>query len=529
MEVTHLQPPAIRLYGPVSETLRRRITRVLIGLILSGFCLVYGFFFALMAPYLIVWFVIPILILLALAIWALPNVISAPARSMEVLFFAFFMALIMWPNYLAISLPGLPWITMIRLTGFPMAFCLLICVSVSQRFREETADAFKSMPVGFKAFCAFLAIQFLSIAFSSNISNSFNKLIVFQVAWTSVFFVACHVFLKKGRVQRWAMIMWLMCVLVGVIGLYEHRLSAIPWAGHVPSFLKIEDEAVIRILSGQARAATGIHRVQSTFTTSLGLAEFIALGMPFVLFFLGKQHSFVVRALAGVSVPYLFYILLISQSRLGIIGFFLAVLLNILVWSVRTWKLNKNSLFAPALTFSYPLIFCGFIAATFLIGRLRTIVWGNGSHQYSNESRLTQYQEGFAKLLTHPHGYGIGQGAEALGVTNPAGVLTIDTYYVMIALEYGALGAIAYFTFIVGGIVYGAKNIQNITRLDLETEYIIPITISLINFFVIKSIFSNQDNHPVVFMMLGMLAALIHRAQQASSAEVAGLFRSPKI
>lgn len=142
---------------------------------------------------------------------------------------------------------------------------------------------------------------------------------------------------------------------------------------------------------------------------------------------------------------------------------------------------------------------------------------------------MTQYQEGFAKLLTHPHGYGIGQGAEALGVTNPAGVLTIDTYYVMIALEYGALGAIAYFTFIVGGIVYGAKNIQNITRLDLETEYIIPITISLINFFVIKSIFSNQDNHPVVFMMLGMLAALIHRAQQASSAEVAGLFRSPKI
>jgi hypothetical protein len=38
-----------------------------------------------------------------------------------------------------------------------------------------------------------------------------------------------------------------------------------------------------------------------------------------------------------------------------------------------------------------------------------------------------------------------------------------------------------------------------------------PLAIALTNFLVIKSVFSQQDNHPVVYMMLGAVVALCNR------------------
>src|SRR3546814_19590484 len=65
-------------------------------------------------------------------------------------------------------------------------------------------------------------------------------------------------------------------VLLTLVAVQEWRHGVVPWVGHVPSFLKIQDPVVQRVLEGSARAATGIHRIQATYTTSLGFAEFLA-------------------------------------------------------------------------------------------------------------------------------------------------------------------------------------------------------------------------------------------------------------
>jgi hypothetical protein len=43
--------------------------------------------------------------------------------------------------------------------------------------------------------------------------------------------------------------------------------------------------------------------------------------------------------------------------------------------------------------------------------------------------------------------------------------------------------------------------------------FLAPLALSLINFVVIKSVFSEPDNHPLVFMMLGAVSALMARAR----------------
>lgn len=507
------RPNVIKPYNTNARSNFRRFSPWIFLPIFCIFCVFYGFAFALTAPYLILHFSIPIVALSLVAIWALPDSSHAPTGPLQLLFFIFFVGLVVWPNYLALSLKGLPWITLIRLTGFPLLLLLLICVSTSEEFRSSVANTLKTTPLLWKFFVAFAILQLISIGLSSNITASINKFIIAQVSWTAVFFISCYVFLKRGRAEIWGILFCLATLLVAAVGAYESVLGRVPWAGHVPSFLKIEDEAVQRILGGSMRFAIGVHRVQSVFTTSLGLAECIALSVPFFLHLIAARYPLAIRIAAMASLPFLFYVVLLTDSRLGVVGFLIAFMLYILLWGAVRWKSHKSSIFGPAVVLAYPVLFCGFVASTLFVGRIRNEVWGTGAHQASNEGRIRQYQEGFEKIAHNPFGYGIGQGAETLGTRNGAGVLTIDTYYILIALEYGVLGFVLYYGAIISAIYYAGRHIvSGASTTDRDTSLLVPATISLTSFFVIKSIFSNQDNHPIAFMLMGMMAALCFRA-----------------
>jgi hypothetical protein len=357
----------------------------------------------------------------------------------------------------------------------------------------------------------FVGIQAISIAFSTQPVTSANKFVVAQIYWTLIFFVSCYVFRKPGRIERWIILLWLMAILLGVIGLREHMISRVPWAGHIPGFLKIEDESVLRILAGAARAATGIYRVQSTFTTSLGFAEYLALVTPFVIHYMVTSRIIGVKILASASLVLIFYMIYLTDSRLGVVGYFLSILFYLLAWGALRWKRTQGSLFGPAIVFAYPVIFTGFIVATFFVGRLRAMVWGTGAEQFSTESRMDQFRAGIPMVIKWPLGHGIGRGADTLGFTNLAGVLTIDTYYLLVALEYGVIGFILYYGMILLGIGQAARCGLHTSPDVRESEFLMPIAIAMGNFFVIKSIFSQEENHPLIFMLLGMTVALVYR------------------
>ena len=96
-------------YRPLSRSWFKHILG-LSGLML--FCLIYGFFFSVFVPTYFAFFMFPVMVLGLLVIWALPDINWAPTRTLEWLFYATFISLIVWPDYLAIALPGLPWITL---------------------------------------------------------------------------------------------------------------------------------------------------------------------------------------------------------------------------------------------------------------------------------------------------------------------------------------------------------------------------------------------------------------------------------
>lgn len=481
------------------------------------FCLIYGFAFAILAPYIVVPFAIPIILLLLLVIWAMPDA-ATPAKTLNSLFFAFFIGLIAWPNYLSISLPGLPWISIIRLTVFPMTLVLLYASSVSGEFRETLMRTMSSAPLLWKAVAVLACIETLSVLVSSNPFFSIGKLVVAQTEWTAIFFVSCYVFLKPGRATKWAACLWGLGIWVGAIGIWENRLGYVPWRNHIPSFFAIDPMAEA-FMAGQQRSALGIHRVQSTFTTSLGLSEFLALTLPFVVHFLRKSFRWWIRAAAALTIPVLVYVIVISQSRLGLVGSLVTILSFILIWAIRNRRLEPRNPFWTGIVAAYPVIFGAIVASTFLVGRIHARVWGNGPQQFSDQSRVEQYHLGIPKILTHPWGYGIGMGSEALGFADNGGFGTIDSYYILIGLEYGIVGFFIYYGMILLGLYEAGRYTLSSRPLKDESSLLIPIAVTLLNFVVVKSVFAQQDNHPIIFMILGMLVALVWRDRNQQKLE----------
>jgi hypothetical protein len=460
---------------------------------------------------------LPLVVLAVLVVWSLPDTEKAPTRLLTGLFFSFFILAFVWPDYLAIALPGQPWITVRRLLAAPMALCLLSCLSVSRGFREAVKKSLAAAPLVSKLLVTFALVQLFSVALSDELGLSFQKLIVAQLYWFLPFFVGCYIFQKDGQVGRWIAIFCLILVPLCLSGLIEWRQSLVPWARHIPSFLAVEDESVIRILDGSARASTGTYRVQSTFTTSLGFAEYLALTAPFLIHYAVMPFRPIVRIAALAALPALFFMIILTDSRLGVAGFLLASVVYIGVFAAIRWRHDRRSLFGPAVTLSSPLILASFLLATLFVRRLQRMVWGGGEHQASTEARAEQFQRGLELLMQNPLGYGIGRGADALNFRNGAGTLTIDTYYLLIALDYGVLGFFVYYSMIIGAAWVALKRLLSVKPLDREQLYLVPIFIALIIFIVIKSVFSQDANHPLVFMLMAMTLGLLAR-DQASKA-----------
>lgn len=509
-----LSQPAI-LPGWEASPNRNKWKRALI-LSLLLFCFFYGAAFSLLAPYVLVPFAVPIIVLLFMVVWSLPELQSVPTGAMTVMFFAYLVVLVLWPNYLAVALPGLPWITLARLTSFPMAVLFLICLSGSQDFREKIAFAISGTPLVWKLLLIFVFIQTYSILLSKSVSTSVDKYVEYQVTWTTVFFASSYLFLRPKVIEKTALLLWAMGVVVGAIGLWEFRLKHVVWADHIPSFLKINDPYIARFLAGIFRDGSGQYRIQSTFSTSLGFGEYIALILPFVLHFAVTTRRLATRIAAASSALFLIGMAILSGTRLAAVGCLLTLLLYLLLIAMRRWQTRPDSLLGPAVALGYPAIFAAGVASTFFVGRVRHLVFGDGSQQGSTDDRIAQYKLGFPMVVHNPIGHGVGMGGDTLGYA-PFGTMSIDTYYMCIALEYGVLGFFVYYSMFVIAIYQAGKQaLFKSVGEDGEVAFLAPLAMALMNFIVIKSVFSQQDNHPLVFMMLGMIAALLARTRVRS-------------
>lgn len=496
----------------------KRFTRKRIYLSVGIFAFFYGFFFALTTIYLLVQLVMPLVMLALLVIWLLPETGRAPIKLIEQLFFAFIFVLLFWPDYMAVDIPPLPWLTAMRIVVTPLALALLLGLSQSSQFRKDLGRVHVAAPAIGRLVLAFGFLAVFSTVFSEEPFWTLNKSSIALLYWVMIFYIAAYVFSKDGRLQTFFTLVWLLCAVISVVAAIEFSMGQVPWANHIPNFLKIEDPAVIRSLAGSTRAYVGIHRVQSKFTTPLGLAEFLSCATPIVLYFVTFGKNVAVRMLAGLTLPLILFAILYTDARLGMVGFFSSLLLFALFWGTLRWKFDRNSLLGPSTVLAFPAIGLTFFVASFFIGRLRNLVWGTGAQTSSNDARVEQMTMGIPKIIHQPWGYGMGRSGAELGFVAPSGQLTVDNYFLTVALDFGILGLAIFLAMFLTAIWKCSRALLVHKTVDADFLMTGPIIICMANFLIIKSVFSQIETHPFFFAVLGAAVALIYRLRQTADA-----------
>ena len=421
----------------------RKVGHLLVPLVLALACFIYGFFFALTAPYLIVPFATPVLVLGLLAIWALPEVDKAPVKTLELLFSSGLIGLILWPNYLALSLPGLPWITAVRLTIFPAAFVLLLCLSSSKRFRKHLAEAADGVPLVFPLLILMAANSFLSLPISHHVGASLNKIIVDQFTWSGMLLTGLYLFRIPRRSERYMSCLLLLVLPMALLAFVEFEEQHVLWLEHVPSFLKVPDPAAQLSLANQTRGITGQYRSKATFPTGLGLAEYISLMTPFALHWAAGRYPLGRRLIGVALLPVIYIVVRMTDSRLGILGYLISTVSYVLIWGLVRFRRRINDLTAAIIVYAYPAAFIGVMAASLFVHKIHVLIFGGGSTAGSNAARQEQFRAAMPAFLRNPIGYGAAQSGAHMGY-GAGDFFAIDSYWIVLSLDYGALGMVLY-------------------------------------------------------------------------------------
>ncbi|MGJ3628320.1 hypothetical protein AB5I41_17620 [Sphingomonas sp. MMS24-JH45] len=95
-----------------------------------------------------------------------------------------------------------------------------------------------------------------------------------------------------------------------------------------------------------------------------------------------------VRVAAVATLPLLFVVVRLTDARLGMVGLLLTILLFALAIAIRRWRAHRDSPFAALVVAAYPAMFVAFVAATFVVGRLRKLTSaGNGARRRGAATR----------------------------------------------------------------------------------------------------------------------------------------------
>ncbi len=488
-----------------------RRVRPVATLLLLAYCGLTGAAVALFPPQLYVMLAIPIFIGVGVILWLLPDVDHVAEPAMATLFVSFIAANCIWPNYIALDLPGLPWINPPRVIVFALLALAIYGFSTSSRMRGEVADSLRAVPWLSAAFWFFTAMTLLTLPLSDEIFFSINKWVNNQIFWTFFFLLAAWLCVYPGVLARVSRVTIWSAILVALESIYEYRIQRVPWVDSIPSFLKIDEGFLTHVLSSQGRAGTDIYRAHGTFNVALTLAEYMALVFPFIIHEFLEARGFGRKLLLALGFVACVVATYLTNARSGVIGFFMSLFLYGGFYIFRHWRREKQSLIGVSILAMLPVAALAFGALSLTWQRLHNMTFGGGMQENSSLARTEQWALGWPKVFANPIGHGVGRSGNILGYFTPGGEGTIDTYYLSLLLEYGFIGFAAFMVLFAGQLIVGLR-----LYLDAEGEekFVGPAVIAMLNFVVIKSVLSSEFNMPLAFIFLGMVFAVALRQRQ---------------
>ncbi len=480
---------------------------VVVGLVL-GFAVVYGLAIAILPQQFMSMLLLPVGLLALLALWMAPDLDSAYDASVRSLYLGLIFVTIVWPYYLALDVPGLPWITAGRLMQILLFTVAGLFFATSARARHEVADTISAVPLAFRLWLLTSIYVVLTMPLSG--TEGFVEGAKLLIATLIVFLIGCFVFRDDRSVLRVGSLIVIAAAIVAFFALGEFLNGKPLWAGHLPSFLKVEEPRILRFLNGEMRTLDGRPRVGSSFGVPLFLGEFLGMAAVFCVHLMLKQSK-VFRFFALLSL-FIFILVCcyIANARSAFISLIGGLFGYYFVFAFNKYLRGRSGkdIFAPAFVLAIPATFLLVSAAVLFVGRIRVLVLGGGQHAFSDRARDVQWDTALQRALARPWGHGPGRATEEVGWANSGG-LSIDSTQVWLAVDYGFVGL---FLFAAGYLAMLVTTLRAAFGAEGEVERMaLPAFGVMTAFLATRYGIASYMNIYIVFAMFALSATVLWR------------------
>ncbi|MFN3958448.1 MAG: O-antigen ligase family protein [Parvularculaceae bacterium] len=433
-------------------------------------------------------------------LWAkAPEARAAPRKLALALVLIASVLLAVWPVYIFVKVGPSPILTPPRLILYAVSAMWLYDMAVSRYRRAQFSLAVRrSRFIAWSVFGLF-ALGLLSLPLAEGRALAAPEFFRQTMIWLLPF---CAVLTYCRREREFeavvkAFIIGAMIVAgVAVIEAATQQLMAIvlsPFIG---------DDAVWLQNVQLQKIRDGFFRAQASHTHPLSLGEHMAFVAPFALAFTARSRDPRARWLWAAAFTLILLGAVATNSRGAGLGMTIALGFMAAVFTARFLTRPRALRFRPLvglataiLLLSSPLIAAGTYA----------MVAGKGGVSASNstQSRLEQMEQAWPKILKRPVlGYGSGRSSRILGFWGQT--LTIDNYYLTLALDFGFPGPAAFIAMLVAFGLAGLRRAADASR--AMTAIYLACAGAAAAILISRTITSQTGNLAMIFVLIAAFA-----------------------
>ena len=456
---------------------------------------------------------VPIAVMAGLGLWLLPDVDKSDVAPFYKLVSAYMFMMVAWPSYVAIAIPGLPWVTPSRLILGVLLISMLTHFPQIAESRRKVIDLLGYDRTAFRLFMLYLIMNAVVLPFAQSPLDVLSYAVMQGVLDLSSMVAAAWAFTDLTKIRRLIRLLVLGCILTMVITLLENYLQRPPWFGFIPSFMKVDSGLLETYMSPQARVGDGRYRIRATFGVVLYYSQYLGIMLPPLLYEMWKMKG--MKRLAAIAlIPLILQTIWFCNARTATIALFIAlfgfaglVMLRTLFFRSHGDALKPGIMAAMVLLGAAGL--AGAIASSH---RLQMYTIGGQQHAGSNEVRDQQWAGAWRAIAKNPIGVGMGTSLPEVGRVSPNGIAVVDSFYINLLVGLGPLGFIGFM-----GCIARVAWLGFMTFLRAEDEleeWGGVLALGLLNYIIAAYVISYADNHYLVFTLMAAILAL-RRKQDA--------------
>lgn len=407
--------------------------------------------------------------------------------------------LAVWPVYIFVKLGPMPILTPPRLVLYAVSAMWLYDMAVSRWRRAQFSLAVRrSCAVTWSVFGLF-GLGLLSLPLAEGRALAVPEFFRQTMIWLLPFCAVLTYCRRTRDFERLVKAFVLGAVIVAGIAILEaatQQLMAI-----VLSPL-IQGDAIWLQNVQLQKIRDGFFRAQASHTHPLSLGEHMAFAAPFALAFAARAKDLRARWLWGSAFALILLGAIATNSRGAALGMVIGLGLMAAIFTVRFFSQPRAARFRPLIGLASALLL---LSSPVIAAGTYAMISGKGGLSASNSSqaRLDQIEQAWPKLMKRPVlGHGSGRAARVLGFWGQT--LTIDNYYLSLALDLGFPGPLAFLAMLAA---FGVAALRRAMTAPPEmTALCLACAASAAAIAISRTITSQAGNLAMIFVLIAAFA-----------------------